>query len=449
MSVGHLSATNRNSFDQDDSAQSISACCENWHSSQTPLMLYARVNILRRAAGVGAQAASLMRTGARATAAVVPGALVRFSGQSGFEMDDDDLVCAESAVGIQLCVSTAMEILTLTTRLLRTKLTPCTEADLRDHCHGSRSICDEESFAWRGRVGTSGSSPSGSGLIRSNVFCHVSDPCSMSIVRGYTTTARSYATNVPSSASLHSGGVGRPESGSDSSRFVAGSTLAATAASIVCAFNCTVLPVLSAVLPALSSGAAAAAETGAKPSECAADCDRLAAVSTMASTLQDVTVGTSFCFRWCWWCGFGVWRLGRRGANRRRRVSYSLAGTLRRLIRCNPARFSYLGGFESQFFGVAPLVAFAVITSYKSHQSKAIAGVGAAGAASVALLNTPAWLLPAVSEQMHAALAMVGLSHGSASLAAAGLTISHLLLTRYAVPKPAASSSKCCSGKNA
>lgn len=89
------------------------------------------------------------------------------------------------------------------------------------------------------------------------------------------------------------------------------------------------------------------------------------------------------------------------------------------------------------------------MTSYRSHGSAAIASVGGAGAVSIALLNTPSWLLPAVSEQVHLALATAGVSHAAATLAGAGLTISHLALARYAASARSApvQEKKCCAAK--
>lgn len=201
-------------------------------SPATFAMLFARINVMRRAVGSGARAAGTLRTAARAAGAVIPGALVRSSGVSGFHVEDDAIMNEQDALGLQVGFMSALDVLTLTTRLLRTT----------------------------GRYKTiaiPAAAPSGRAAL-----CY-----------GQTSGARSFSSQA--------GGQGRPadqkEGGTSALRTatksaaVAGGLAAAssTFAAVLCTINCTVVPALAAVLPALSGAASASASASASTGDAA------------------------------------------------------------------------------------------------------------------------------------------------------------------------------------
>jgi hypothetical protein len=203
-------------------------------------------------------------------------------------MDDDDLLDADSPIGLQFTVRSAMEILTLTTRLLRTSFLPLGGpgrelASLKGR--DPEPLCSNTGHLLSGALFEA----RGSELVPVGLCAGAQSSVFLSQTRGFATHASQNLENGVAASSDNTAEADQAsgEVESSSASVVVGSTFAATAASILCAFNCTVLPFLSAALPALSSGASAAASSAATAESCSGTCEQ---ASTMETAVQSASV---------------------------------------------------------------------------------------------------------------------------------------------------------------
>ncbi|KAA0146050.1 hypothetical protein FNF29_07575 [Cafeteria roenbergensis] len=198
-------------------------------------MLFARINVMQRAVGSGARAAGTLRTAARAAGAVIPGALVRSSGVSGFHVEDDAIMNEQDALGLQVGFMTALDVLTLTTRLLRTTVR-------------------------YKQLAIPAAAPSGPAAL-----CY-----------GQTSGVRFFSSQAGEEERLadqKAGSRPAPPSASQPADVAGGLAAASsTLAAMLCTINCTVVPALAAVLPALS-GAASASSAAASGDAACSSCE--------------------------------------------------------------------------------------------------------------------------------------------------------------------------------